>query len=182
MNAMSPATITMRPHRRRPVLCGGRRSDLWRDRHIDPTCKHPFKEDVQANYHEYDVSELISDYVASLFTGGHTGFLRAALLAGHSPPIRGEAVGGCVNGSRSSPGCWSRSPAAHLAPTGSRSRVAGRPRAIEQVQVWRSVLDPVARHLNGAAPADLALNAGSGTRAAWDLPRAAPTARRPTAG
>ena len=72
MNAMSPATITMRPIAVDLVCGGGRRSDLWRDRHIDPTCKHPFEENVKANYHEYDVFELTSDFVASLFTGGHT--------------------------------------------------------------------------------------------------------------
>ena len=38
-----------------------------------------------------------------------------------------------------------------------RLRVVRGRRAIEQGQVQRSVLDPVAQHLNGAVPADLAL-------------------------
>ena len=38
-----------------------------------------------------------------------------------------------------------------------RLRVVLRGRAVEQIQVQRSVLDPVAQHVDGAAPADLAL-------------------------
>ena len=34
---------------------------------IDSACKHPFEENVKADFYEYDVSELTSDFVASLF-------------------------------------------------------------------------------------------------------------------
>ena len=43
-------------------------------------CKHPFEENVKADFYEYDVSELTSDFVASLFNGGHT-----RVLAGCAP-------------------------------------------------------------------------------------------------
>ena len=88
MNTISPATITMRPvavdlfcgagglsygmQQAGVAICGGI--------DIDPTCKHPFEENVKANFYEYDVSELTSDFVASLFTGGHT-----RVLAGCAP-------------------------------------------------------------------------------------------------
>ena len=47
---------------------------------IDPACKHPFEKNVKADFHEYDVSELASDFVASLFAGAHT-----RILAGCAP-------------------------------------------------------------------------------------------------
>ena len=33
---------------------------------IDSAYKHPFEENVKADFYEYDVSELTSDFVASL--------------------------------------------------------------------------------------------------------------------
>ena len=47
---------------------------------IDPACKYPFEENVKADFYEYDVSELNSDFVASLFAGVHT-----RVLAGCAP-------------------------------------------------------------------------------------------------
>ena len=47
---------------------------------IDPACKHPFEENVKAAFHECDVSDLMTDYVASLFTDGHV-----RVLAGCAP-------------------------------------------------------------------------------------------------
>ena len=47
---------------------------------IDPACKHPFEENVKADFYECDVSKLTSDFVASLFAGGH-----ARVLAGCAP-------------------------------------------------------------------------------------------------
>ncbi len=47
---------------------------------IDPTCKHPFEENVKADFYEYDVSDLTSDFVASLFTEG-----QVRVLAGCAP-------------------------------------------------------------------------------------------------
>ena len=47
---------------------------------IDPACKHPFEENVKANFYEYDVSDLTSDFVASLFNEGQT-----RILAGCAP-------------------------------------------------------------------------------------------------
>ena len=47
---------------------------------IDPACKHPFEENVKANFYEYDISELTTDFVSSLFTEG-----RARVLAGCAP-------------------------------------------------------------------------------------------------
>ena len=54
------------------MICGG--IDL------DPACKHPFEENVKADFYEYDVSELTPDFVASLFTVGHP-----RVLAGCAP-------------------------------------------------------------------------------------------------
>lgn len=42
---------------------------------IDPACKHPFEGNVKADFHEYDVSEMPSDFVASLFAEAHTRIL-----------------------------------------------------------------------------------------------------------
>ena len=47
---------------------------------IDPACKHPFEENVKADFYEYDVSYLTSDFVASLFTEG-----QVRVLAGCAP-------------------------------------------------------------------------------------------------
>ena len=53
---------------------------------------------------------------------------------------------------------------------------------LEQVQVWRPVLDPGAPHVDRAAPADLTPRPGSGTLAAWDRTRTTAAPRRPRAG
>ena len=37
---------------------------------VDPACKHLFEENVKADFYQYDVSELTSDFIASLFTEG----------------------------------------------------------------------------------------------------------------
>ena len=47
---------------------------------IDTACKYPFEENVKADFYEYDISELKSDFVASLFAGAHT-----RVLAGCAP-------------------------------------------------------------------------------------------------
>ena len=47
---------------------------------IDPACKHPFEENVKADFYGCDVSDLMTDFVASLFTEGH-----ARVLAGCAP-------------------------------------------------------------------------------------------------
>ena len=47
---------------------------------IDPACKHPFEVNVKADFYEYDISKLDSDFVASLFTGAHI-----RILAGCAP-------------------------------------------------------------------------------------------------
>jgi DNA (cytosine-5)-methyltransferase 1 len=47
---------------------------------IDPACKHPFEENVKADFYEYDVSDLTSDFVESLLMGG-----QARVLAGCAP-------------------------------------------------------------------------------------------------
>lgn len=47
---------------------------------IDSACRHPFEENVKAHFYERDVSELTSDFVASLFAGAP-----ARVLAGCAP-------------------------------------------------------------------------------------------------
>ena len=47
---------------------------------IDPACKHPFEENVKADFYECDVTDLMTDFVASLFTGE-----RVRVLAGCAP-------------------------------------------------------------------------------------------------
>lgn len=47
---------------------------------IDPACKHPFEENVKAEFYELDISELSPRFVASLFPDGH-----ARVLAGCAP-------------------------------------------------------------------------------------------------
>ena len=47
---------------------------------IDPACRHPFEENVKADFYERDVSKLTSEFVASLFAGAHT-----RVLAGCAP-------------------------------------------------------------------------------------------------
>ena len=47
---------------------------------IDSACKHPFEENVKADFYECDVSNLTSDFVASLFTEG-----QVRVLAGCAP-------------------------------------------------------------------------------------------------
>ena len=47
---------------------------------VDPACKHPFEENVKADFYQYDVSELTSDFIASLFTEG-----QVRVLAGCAP-------------------------------------------------------------------------------------------------
>ena len=47
---------------------------------IDPACKHPFEENVKADFYHCDVSGLMTDFVASLFPEGH-----ARVLAGCAP-------------------------------------------------------------------------------------------------
>lgn len=47
---------------------------------IDVACKHPFEENVKAEFYEYDISDLTSDFVDSLFTEG-----QARILAGCAP-------------------------------------------------------------------------------------------------
>ena len=47
---------------------------------IDPACKHPFEENVKADFYGCDVSELTTDFVASLFSDAPT-----RVLAGCAP-------------------------------------------------------------------------------------------------
>lgn len=47
---------------------------------IDPACKFPFEENVKADFYQHDVDKLSTDFVASLFTEGHT-----RVLAGCAP-------------------------------------------------------------------------------------------------
>ena len=54
------------------VICGGIDND--------PACRHPFEENVKADFYEYDVSDLTSDFVDSLFTEG-----QIRILAGCAP-------------------------------------------------------------------------------------------------
>ena len=54
------------------MICGGI--------DINPACRHPFEQNVKAKFYEYDISELQSDFVESLFSEVHT-----RVLAGCAP-------------------------------------------------------------------------------------------------
>ena len=54
------------------VICGGIDTD--------PACRHPFEANVKAPFYKEDVAELTPDFVASLYTEGHT-----KVLAGCAP-------------------------------------------------------------------------------------------------
>ena len=47
---------------------------------IDPACKHPYETNVRSKFYMHDVSELTSEFVASLFAKGQT-----RILAGCAP-------------------------------------------------------------------------------------------------
>lgn len=88
MKPVSPATVTRGPAAV-DLFCGAGGLSYGMQRagiairggiDMDPGCKHPFEENVKADFHERDVADLTSDFVGSLFAGEDT-----TVLAGCAP-------------------------------------------------------------------------------------------------